>query len=372
MNASDGRRRLAVELAVITLVVTATVVAVMYLVASPGFDHAVEERAESARTNFIAFSMWLSVLATAAAWVVWLRWRRRAGLDTQPDGPGQLLAVGVAALPPDRQEWGEALMAELASIEDRGERWRFAASGARTTFGSPAGWERPAAGWAGAAIGAVGVMACVAAAIHLLAVDAGQADVTPGYVVVTLVLLLAACLVLLVAAPAALTSNRLARHIGVSLGVATGVVLLVTSRSGTLDEGALTIIGPAQLVTFVVAPAVVAAITRSLQAAVQCIVWSFVFSAITMLPVYIIESIGRYRDHGELFLDADAAATYALSDNLTDAVSWLVLIGPGLLIPLGVLVAAAVATITSTLAPTDRPTLGSRPSSQPPGTPESA
>jgi hypothetical protein len=361
MNSGDRRARLAVELAVIAFVVTAAVVAVMYAVASPGFDHAVEDRAESARGNFVVFSVVLSVLGTAASWVLWLRWRRRAGVDAQPDGPARLLAVGVATLPPDRHEWGDALMAELASIDDRGERWRFAASGACTTFGSPAGWERPAAGWAGAAVGAVGVMACVAAAIYLLAVDAGQADVAPGYVVVTLVVLLVACLVLLVAAPAALTSSRLARHVGVSVGVATGVVLLVMSRSGTLDAGALSIIGPAQLVAFVVAPAVVAAITRSLQAPVQCIVWSFVFSAITMLPVYIIESIGRYRDHGELFLDAEAAATSALGDNLTDAVSWLALIGPGLLIPLGVLVAAGVAAITSTLAPTDRPALNSRP-----------
>jgi hypothetical protein len=361
MNGSHGRGRLPVELALIALCVTAAVVAVMYAVASPGFDNPIEERAESARTNFTASSVVLSVLATAAAWVVWLRWRHRADVDAQPDGPGRLLAVGVATLPPDRHEWGDALMAELASIEDRGERWRFAASGACTTFGSPAGWERPAAGWAGAAIGTVGVMACVAAAVHLLAVDAGQSEVTPGYVVVTLMVLLAACLVLLVAAPAALTSSRLARQVGVSLGIATGVVLLVTSRSGTLDAGALTVTAPAQLVAFVVAPAVVAAITRSLQAAVQCIVWSFVFSAITMLPVYILESIGRYRDHGELFLDADAAATSALSDNLTDAVSWLVLIGPGLLIPLGVLVAAAVATITSTLARTDRPVLSGTP-----------
>jgi hypothetical protein len=354
MNSEGGRGRLAVELAVIALVVTAAAVAVIYAETSPGFDHAVEERAESARTNFVVFSAALSALGTAAGWVVWLRWRRRAGVDAQPDGAARLLAVGVAALPEDRHEWGDALMAELASIGDRGERWRFAASGACTTFGSPVGWERPAAGWAGAAVGAVGVMACVAAAIHVLAVDSGQADVTPGYVVVTLVVVLATCLGLLLAAPAALASSPLARHIGVSLGVATGVVLLGMSRSGALDEGALPIIGRAQLLAFVVAPAVVAAITRSLQAAVQCIVWSFVFSTITMLPVYIIESIRRYRDHGELFLDADAHAASTIGDNLTDAVSWLVLIGPGLLIPVGVLVAAVVATVTSTLVPTGR------------------
>jgi hypothetical protein len=159
--------------------------------------------------------------------------------------------------------------------------------------------------------------------------------------------------VLLLAAPAMLTSSRLARHIGISLGLATGVLLLVMSRSGALDAGALTILGPAQLLAFVVAPAVVAAVTRSLHAAVQCIVWGFVFSVITMFPVYIIESIGRYRDHGELFLDADAPATSGLGDNLTDAVSSLVLIGPGFFIPLGVLAATGAATIAGTLPPTE-------------------
>ena len=88
MNGSAGRGRLAVELAIISLVVTAGVVAVMYAVSSPWFDYAVEARAESARTNFVVFSAVLSALGTAAGWVVWLWWRRRADVDGQPDGPG--------------------------------------------------------------------------------------------------------------------------------------------------------------------------------------------------------------------------------------------------------------------------------------------
>ena len=40
-----------------------------------------------------------------------------------------------------------------------------------------------------------------------------------------------------------------------------------------------------------------------------------------------------------------STATHTLGDDLTDAVSWLVLIGPGFLIPLGVLAAAAATTI---------------------------
>ena len=359
MNGGDGRERLAVELAVIALVVTAAVVAVMYAVASPGFDHSVADRAESARSNFVVFSAVLSVLGTAAAWVVWLRWRRRAGVDTQPDGPARLLALGVATLPPDRHEWGDALIAEP---RHRGPGRTLAVRRQRRVYNVrlACGMGTPRRG-----MGRLRHRRDRCYGVRRRGYTpprrrcrAGRrrAGLRRGHMVV----LLAACLVLLVAAPVALTTSRLARRVGVSLGVATGVVLLVMSRSGALDAGALTIIGPAQLLAFVVAPAVVAAICRSLTAAVQCIVWSFVFSAITMFPVYIIESIGRYRDHGELFLDADAPATSTLGDNLTDAVSWLVLIGPGLLIPLGVLVATAVATITRTLAPTDRSGLSSR------------
>ncbi len=86
----------------------------------------------------------------------------------------------------------------------------------------------------------------------------------------------------------------------------------------------------------------------------QCTVWGFVFSTVTMLPVYIIESPGHYREHGVLFLDAERPFTHTLGDDLTDAVSWLVLIGPGFLIPLGVLAAAAAATIAAETSGTYR------------------
>ena len=49
--------------------------------------------------SFIDAARVLSVFGTAAAWVVWLAWRRRARLDAQPDGPARLLAIGVAMLP---------------------------------------------------------------------------------------------------------------------------------------------------------------------------------------------------------------------------------------------------------------------------------
>lgn len=285
----------------------------------------------------------LSVLVTAAAWVVWVTWRSRAGVDAQPDGPARLLAMGVATLPGDRAEWGAAMAAELVTLTGRSDRWRFARSAVRAALISPGGARRPAAGWLGGTIGTVSVMACVAAAVHMLGIDAAASATTPAYVIVALVIVLVGSLALMLAAPPAIASSRLARHTGTWLGVAAGAALLLWSRAGTLKAGAMAVIVPAQLLSFVLVPAVIAALARSLRAALQCITWAYVFGVVTMFPVYIIESIHRYRLDGGLYLDGDSPAASTVANNLTDAVAWVVLVVPSLLIPLGVLAAGLFA-----------------------------
>jgi hypothetical protein len=47
------------------------------------------------------------------------------------DLPSQLLAAATRFLPADREDWGRALRAELAAVEGRGERWRFAMGSVR-------------------------------------------------------------------------------------------------------------------------------------------------------------------------------------------------------------------------------------------------
>jgi hypothetical protein len=259
--------------------------------------------------------------------------------------------MGVATLPGDRDEWAAAMAAELASLTGRGDRWRFALSGVRAALASPGGAWRPAAGWAGGAIGAIGVMACVAAAIHMLAVDGAASAATPAYVIVVLAIVLAGGLAMMLAAPPAIASSRLARRTGVWLGVAAGAALLLLSRVGALEAGAMALIVPVQLLSFVFAPAVIAAVARSLRAAVQCIAWAYVFGAVTMFPVYILESIRRYRLDGGLYLDGDSFGGSTVANNLTDAVAWVVLMVPSLFIPLGVLVAGALVIVTRKVAP---------------------
>ena len=72
----------------------------------------------------------------------------------------------------------------------------------------------------------------------------------------------------------------------------------------------------------------------------QAVVTGFVFSSVTMFPVYILESIRRYHGDGGLYLDGDAPIGTTVGTNLSDAVSWLLLIVPSLMIPLGILGAA--------------------------------
>ena len=76
------------------------------------------------------------------------------------DGPAWPLAAAAAMLPDDRRDWGAAMAAELAQVQDRPARWRFAAGCARTAVFPPRD-HRAAVG----ITGALAVAAMVAAAL---------------------------------------------------------------------------------------------------------------------------------------------------------------------------------------------------------------
>jgi hypothetical protein len=76
------------------------------------------------------------------------------------DGPGLLLAAAAATLPAARRDWGAAMVAELAQVEDRAARWRFAAGCARAAI-FPPGSNR-------AAVGVTGALAVAATAVAAL------------------------------------------------------------------------------------------------------------------------------------------------------------------------------------------------------------
>ena len=109
-------------------------------------------------------AIWMAVFAIPAmlaAWLLWRAWWRRAGARVSAlDGPGLLLAAATATLPAARRDWGAAMVAELAQVEDRAARWRFAAGCARAAI-FPPGSNR-------AAVGVTGALAVAATAVAAL------------------------------------------------------------------------------------------------------------------------------------------------------------------------------------------------------------
>ncbi|HTE70485.1 MAG TPA: hypothetical protein VK942_17290, partial [Actinomycetes bacterium] len=75
----------------------------------------------------------VQLVVPALLWVVAARlvvrhwWSGPGSRMSGMDLPGRLLAVAVAALPERRREWGRAMLAELAEVQGRSARWRFAA-----------------------------------------------------------------------------------------------------------------------------------------------------------------------------------------------------------------------------------------------------
>jgi hypothetical protein len=91
-------------------------------------------------------AIWMAVFGTpwmVAAWLLWRAWWRRAGAGLSVlDGPALLLAAAAATLPADRRDWGTAMTAELAQVQDPTARWRFAAGCARAAVFHPAATGR--------------------------------------------------------------------------------------------------------------------------------------------------------------------------------------------------------------------------------------
>jgi hypothetical protein len=82
--------------------------------------------------------------------------RRTVAVAVGHDGPERLLALATAGLTDTRRTWGAAMRAELAAIDDRSERRRFAAGCALTALRT--GWTRSAllvAATAGAALAGI-------------------------------------------------------------------------------------------------------------------------------------------------------------------------------------------------------------------------
>jgi hypothetical protein len=122
-----------------------------------------------------------------------------------PDGAERLLAIATVGLPGDRREWGAAMRAELASIEDPDARRRFARSTARAAFGQGLGIR------VGFGLVTGVLVAAVAATASRLQLAEGGPGVLPVTVPVPALLLL-----LVAAVSAGLTRSF---HLGLETGL---------------------------------------------------------------------------------------------------------------------------------------------------------
>jgi hypothetical protein len=262
--------------------------AVLYLVVITTAPLAYDPATESAAKVNREFALLLTIptaLWVTAALVLAERWWPRTGVRLSAmDPPGRLLAAAAATLPDHRREWGMAMHAELAEVQGRSARWRFALSSARAALRLPpvGGWPAPAlvatvvaaavvaAGPAvEAAVPGLGVFAVsfvgLAGAMVVLAVARSRRPRLPvpaATVVVTggvalaitmtvifllrdpaatrylppanavfLAAVLAGCLCIAVAAPRSLRGNRLAPHLGVAAAVVLAVGQLLLMRA---------------------------------------------------------------------------------------------------------------------------------------------
>jgi hypothetical protein len=101
----------------------------------------------------------LVVVAIAAALLLGARGR-------SSDLPERVVVAATNRLPAYRRAWGQALVAELAAVRSRGQRWRFAAGVLWIALFPPA--PRPATVRATVAVGAVATVAVTAAAVWLV------------------------------------------------------------------------------------------------------------------------------------------------------------------------------------------------------------
>ncbi|MDX2042599.1 MAG: hypothetical protein SF097_15365 [Acidobacteriota bacterium] len=73
----------------------------------------------------------------AVLFALW--WRQIRDCRAELDAPGLLLTLAVRATPEARRNWGQAMLAELETVQGRLARWSFALGGARVALFPPSG-----------------------------------------------------------------------------------------------------------------------------------------------------------------------------------------------------------------------------------------
>lgn len=160
--------------------------------------------------------LWGLVAASLAA---------RRVVEAGRDRTHALIALVVRVLPPERHDWGQAMLAELDPIEGRSDRWRFALGCAQTALLTPRRRKPVSVGLAATIV--VG-SACVG-----LGISAASPFLRPlfGYAMGARLIIPA-----MIGAVAAWTSGRTRTGIGAGVwaGLIGGLLLFVFGMSSTL------------------------------------------------------------------------------------------------------------------------------------------
>jgi hypothetical protein len=354
-------------------------------------------------------AIWMAVFGTPwmlAAWLLWRAWWRQAGARLSGlDGPGWLVAAAVARLPGDRRDWGAAMAAELAQVQGRPARWRFAAGCARTALFPPGG-SRTAVGITGAlavaalvaaaqAAGAAlpagrvfaltfvgllgglatvtvarsrrvggagpgpavaglavaGVAGCLVFTIHYLAehsfyggVDPGVAVSLPPVTAVVLAVALAGCLGLALRPPRWLVPDRLARWFSIAMAIALVGGFLLDSRlvQPGLERGSHGMMG--YLLNgplLVILPGSAAA--AAIGRSFRSGLWACAWAVVLAAPLLIAAWLAEGLRWDQVGRGAvlDGAGPLGVGANLGNAVWWPLIVLALWALPLGVLGAGA-------------------------------
>lgn len=332
------------------------------------------------RTLIIPPVLW--VCAARLALHHW--WSATGSKMSEMDPPQRLLAAATAALPERRRDWGMAMIAELADIPRRTDRWRFALSSVRAML-----WLPPAGGWpvlalvtgiasagvvaagslasattpqldvfAAAFAGLLGVFAVVtvarsarirtpapipallvtvtvAAAIALTVVflrrDASAAHYLPPGSAIILAVVLAVCLRVALLAPARNGRDRGAIRLGTGAALLyVGGFLLLTRAAYTLPEQVRQTVAVLAAMWLLLAPATVfffvslaaSSIGQSFRSGVRAGVWAGAVGIPLAYSIWLYESLHMYTINGGLLLFGDGAPE---AENLQAALTFCLL-----------------------------------------------
>jgi hypothetical protein len=331
---------------------------------------------------------------------------RMSGMDL----PGHLLAVAVAALPERRRDWGRAMLAELAEVQGRSARWRFALSSVGAML-----WLPPAGGWpvlalvagvvvasvaaAGPAVGAAvpglrvfavtftglvgamvvlvvarwrrprlpvpaptvlvtaGVAASIAVTVIFLRREPAAAEYLPPAAAVYLAAVLAGCLWVALATPRWLGTGRLAPHLGAAAAVVFVAWFWLANRTdGTEPPLPLVLLLALVLVSAPVAVFFVPAFAagragRSFRSGLQAAVWTVTAMIPLTYAIWLPEGLRRHAIDGRLLVDGEVVAPVGV--NLADALVFCLGIFPVLGLTLAVIGAGLGARTTHRAVPND-------------------